>query len=129
MNLNQVFQYLDANLSPDKGGKVQISINKETKKETISIFIFNKEINSYSYIFVFTKENIDNIDTFQAAIKSGYSGIDYKLGLALDDKLYETIKEAIISSDAIYMKYLEAQIDGFGETDETPVIEEIIDAE
>jgi len=128
MNLNQVFKYLDSNLSPDKGGKVQISINKDTKKETISIFIFNKEINSYSYIFVFTKENIDNIDTFSSVIKSGYSGIDYKLGIALDDALYNSIKEAVITSDAIYMKYLEAQIDGF-EEETVPVIDEVVNAE
>lgn len=126
MNLNQVFKYLDANLSPDKGGKVQISIKEN--KEIISIFIFNKEINSYSYIFVFTKENIDNVNVFHAAIKSGFSGIDYKLGLPLDDALYDSIKEAVTSSDAIYMKYLEAQIESFTEGGDS-VTNEVVDAE
>ena len=128
MNLNQVFKYLDANFSPDKGGKVQISIKEG--KETISIYIFSKEINSYSYIFVFTKENIDNVNTYSAVIKSGYSGLDYKLGLPLDDNLYNSIKDAITSSDAIYMKYLESQIESFEATaEETPETTEVINAE
>lgn len=107
---NQVLQFLDENLSPAKGGKIQISINTESKTEKIKAFIFDKEINSYSYILCFTKENIDNIDTFKTAIISGFSGMEYKLGVDLTLEIYEAIKKACLTADAVYMQELEREI-------------------
>lgn len=112
MNIQQIFKYLDAELAPEKGGKMQISINNG--KEQIRIYIFSKEINSYSYIFSFTKETVDEKDIFEASIRSGYSGIDYKMSLKMDEALYQSIKDTLLQADAHYMKFLEAQLEAIG---------------
>ena len=105
---NQILVFLDENLDPAKGGKVQITVNENIEK--IKAFIFDKEINSYSYIFSFTKENIDTKDTFKASILSGFTGLEYKLGIELTLEIYDGIKKACLASDASYMKKLEETI-------------------
>ena len=107
---NQVLRFLDQNLNPENGGKIQITINEADKSEKIKTFIFDKSINSYSYILCFSKENIDNKDVFKATIISGFSGLEYKLGIELNLDVYEGIKKACLTADAIYMQQLETTI-------------------
>lgn len=111
MTLNQIFKFLDKNLDPNAGGKFQIS--NDTNKENIRAFIFDAKSNSYSYVFNFIKESTDGKDVFTSSIRSGYSGIDYKLGLQLNLELFNSIKETLLASDAIYMKKLEMDINNF----------------
>lgn len=106
---NQILVFLDNNLDPAKGGKVQISINENVEK--LKAFIFDKEINSYSYILCFTKENIDTKDTFKAAILSGFSGLEYKLDIDITSSLYDDIKQAYLAADASYMRKLQEAIE------------------
>jgi hypothetical protein len=108
MNIKQVFTYLEVNLLPDKGGRVQFIT--EDKKEILRIFIFDEKFFNFKYIFSFVKEQIEKETTFRCFIKSGFSGIDHELKLAMTDDMFQGIKEGLHSLDAMYMRNMEVEI-------------------
>jgi len=108
MNIKQVFTYLEVNLLPDKGGRIQFIT--EEKKEILRIFIFDEKFFNFKYIFSFVKEFVDGEYTFKCFIKSGFSGIDHELKLPLTDEMFQGIKDGLHNLDGMYMRNLESEI-------------------
>lgn len=126
MNIKQVFTYLETNLLPDKGGRIQFTT--EDKKEIMRIFIFDEKFFNFKYIFSFIKETINEEITFKCLIKSGFSGIDHELKIPLTDEMYRGIGEGLRSLDAQYMRRLEEDItemDYVEETESEEAVDEI----
>jgi len=111
MQIKQVFTYLENNLLPDKGGRVQfIEDPEQPGKEILRIFIFDSRFSNYKFIFSFIREEIDKKATFQSFVKSGFSGIDHKLDIPFTNEMFYDVKEGLRSLDSMFMKTLEEEI-------------------
>lgn len=109
MKVNQVFAYLDSVITPESGSRVQLG--KKDNVEFVKLFIFNKEISSYAYIITISCDTTSKEVT--SKITSGFSGLDYNIGLGLNQEAFEGIKQSLIALDAKYMKELESKISTF----------------
>jgi hypothetical protein len=107
MQVKQVFAYLENNLLPDKGGRIQfIEDPDQPGKETLRIFIFDPRFSNYKFIFSFIREEKDKKSSFKSFVKSGFSGIDHKLDIPFSDEMFYDIKEGLRSMDTLFMKTL-----------------------
>lgn len=111
MQIKQVFTYLENNLLPDKGGRIQfIEDPDQLGKEVLRIFIFDPRFSNYKFIFSFIREEKDKIVSFQSFVKSGFSGIDHKLDIPFTNEMFYDIKEGLRSLDALFMRTLEEEV-------------------
>ena len=111
MQIRQVFAYLDKNLRPEVGGRVQFIEDPSSKKEMFKIFIFDIKFYNYKYIFSFIREEeTAGKPTFECYVKSGFSGIDHKLDIPLTDEMFYDIKQGLKGIDGRFMKSLEDEI-------------------
>lgn len=110
MNIKQVFTYLEENLLPEKGGKVQFVTGD--KQEIMRIFIFDEVFFNYKYIFSFIKNTpeVGDKPTFQTFIKSGFSGVEHELVIPLTEEMYQGIKDGLYHLDALFMNKLKEEI-------------------
>lgn len=111
MQIKQVFTYLENNLLPDKGGRIQfIEDPDQPGKEIMRIFIFDPRFSNYKFIFSFIREEKDKKSSFQSFVKSGFSGIDHKIDIPFTDEMFNDIKDGLRSLDAMFMKTLEDDV-------------------
>ena len=112
MQIKQVFAYLENNLLPDKGGRIQfIEDADQPGKEILRIFIFDPRFFNYKFIFSFIREEKDKKPSFQSFVKSGFSGIDHKIDIPFTDEMFYDIKEGLRTLDAMFMRTLEEEVD------------------
>lgn len=129
MRIKQVFAYLEENLKPENGGKVQFIEEPEFKREIIKIFIFDNRFFNYKYIFSFVREEVKGKGTFSCYVKSGFSGIDHKLEIPFVDEMYYDIKEGLKGIDARYMKSLEDEVNACVVPEDLSVSEQYTEAD
>ena len=111
MQIKQVFAYLENNLLPDKGGRIQfIEDIDQPGKEILRIFIFDPRFFNYKFIFSFIREEKDKKSSFQSFVKSGFSGIDHKIDIPFTDEMFYDIKEGLRALDAMFMRTLEEEV-------------------
>ena len=117
MIIKQVFAYLEENLLPEKGGRIQIIEEPEIKRETMRIYIFDQRFYNYKYIFSFIREEkeVESGPTinFITLVKSGFSGIDHKLEIPFTDEMFYSIKEGLKGIDARFMTELETEVNSY----------------
>lgn len=115
MNILQLFSYIENALQPAQGGK--FAIKEETDKTTISIFTYDKTEQVFGPVFLFekiltkkgaTKES-DEFN-YNCSVKSDLSGIKYKLGFNLNNRLFDDILNGLYAMDSHYMEDLQAMI-------------------
>lgn len=111
MNILQLFSHIETSLLPEQGGK--FSIKEDTDKTTVSIFTYKKEDRVFGPIFIFEKAKTKEKNKFEYScfVQSDMSGIKYKLGFVLEDRLFDDILAGLHAIDQHYMKDLEAMID------------------
>lgn len=116
MNILQLFSYIENALQPAQGGK--FAIKEETDKTTISIFTYDKTEKVFGPVFLFEKSltkkgatKEDNTFSYNCSVQSDLSGIKYKLGFNLNDRLFDDILNGLYAMDNHYMKDLQAMID------------------
>lgn len=101
MKVAQFFTYLDSIIKPEKGARIQFG--KKDNVETIKLFVFDKNIMSYSYIITLSLDK----EEVTSKITSGFSGLDYQIKLGLNKDTFEGIKQTLISLDSKYMTELQ----------------------
>lgn len=116
MNILQLFSYIENALQPAQGGK--FAIKEETDKTTVSIFTYDRTEKVFGPIVLFekvlkkkgaTKE--DNTFDYNCAIQSDLSGIRYKLGFNLNDRLFDDIINGLYALDKSYMQSFQATLE------------------
>lgn len=122
MRIKQVFTYLDKNVRPENGGRVQFIEEPELKREIVKIYIFDNRFYNYKYIFSFIREEDEKAKpVFTCYVKSGFSGIDHKLEIPFTDDMFYDMKEGLKGIDGRFMKSLEDEVN----TTEVPEDEKI----
>lgn len=109
MNVLQLFSYIEVALQPANGGK--FAILEEKGKTTLSIFTYKKEAQIFGPVFIFEKikTETDKFD-YNCLVQSDLSGIKYKLGFQIEERLFDDILAGLHGLDQHYMKDLEALI-------------------
>lgn len=109
MTNHQILKYVEENLDYKKGSKIIISKKEkegEEKEEKLELFLFDKDINSYSNTIAFKKAGSE----ITGFITSGYSGLSYELKAIMTDDMFYWLKTKFIESEKAHMNNFEETI-------------------